>query len=81
MVPKDIFPNLTADNHRDTSLPDPGYNCVPWSAGDTLHWWQPGEFWPIHTDPNDYSLGVLERAFYSIGYRDCGMNTSLEPGF
>jgi hypothetical protein len=81
MIPRDLFPRLTADNHRMTSPSSPDYNCVAWTAGDTEHWWQPGVFWPVPTDPDDHGLGALEKAFLSLGYEACGLDARLEPGF
>jgi hypothetical protein len=81
MMPPELFPRLTAINHRPTSPPSAEYNCVAWAAGDTAHWWQPGVYWPTETAPDDYGIGVLELAFRSLGYEDCGADESLEPGF
>ncbi|MCI0461253.1 MAG: hypothetical protein L0Z62_30260 [Gemmataceae bacterium] len=81
MILSSQFPRLTATNHRITSAADPRYNCIAWSAGDTGRWWQPGVFWPVATPPDDFGLGALERAFQSLGYQDCGMDSLLEPGF
>jgi hypothetical protein len=76
------FPLLTPENHRDTSPEDRRYNCIAWAAEDTSHWWQPGVFWrPMEWPVNDYGLGALEQAFLLLGYKDCGMDESLEPGF
>jgi hypothetical protein len=38
-------------------------------------------FWPIQAHPDDYGISVLEEMFKSLGYKDCGMDASLEPGF
>jgi hypothetical protein len=82
MNPHPDFPRLTASNHRDTSPFDHRYNCVAWAAEDTEHWWQPGSYWNVPDWPaNDYGVGALERAFAALGYQDCGMDGSLEPGF
>jgi hypothetical protein len=81
MIASDDFPRLTPLNHRLTSPPDPEYNCIAWSAGDTAHWWQPGVYWPLPTHPDDYGVGVLEQLFLSLGYADCGIDISLEVGF
>lgn len=82
MDPHPDFPRLTATNHRDTSPQDRRYNCVAWAAEDTAHWWQPGVYWlPPDWPVNDYGLGALERAFLALGYEDCEMNWSLEPGY
>jgi hypothetical protein len=74
------FPRLDARNHRVTSPATDAYNCVAWAAGDTEHWWQPGEFWPVADWPiDDYGLGALEQAFLHLGFVDCGMDAKLEP--
>lgn len=62
------FPRLTPDNHRVTSPATAAYNCIAWTAGDTRRWWEPGVYWPVATDPNDYGLGVLASALRSLGY-------------
>ncbi len=80
MLPSDEFPRLTEDNHRPTSPPDVGYNCIAWSAGDTERWWQPGEYWPVETSPDDHGIGTLQRAFEALGYEECP-DGDLESGF
>lgn len=75
------FPRLTQSNHHLTSPPDVDYNCIAWAGGDTEHWWQPGRYWPADTPPDDFGIGVLEAAFRELGYEDCGIDDSLEPGF
>lgn len=57
-----------------------GYNCIAWSAGDTEPWWQPGNYWPVETLPDDHGIGALERAFKALGYEECP-DGSLEPDF
>jgi len=74
------FPRLQAANHRVTSPATIEYNFIAWSAGDTAHWWQPGVFWPILAEPDDYGIGALEQAFKALGYETCA-DGSLEPGF
>jgi hypothetical protein len=81
MIASDDFPRLTRENHRITSPADPEYNCIAWSVGDTTRWYQPGRFWPIPASADDAGLGVLEQMFLAMGYRDCGCDDSLEPGF
>jgi hypothetical protein len=81
MIPSADFPRLTPHNHRVTSPASPDYNCVAWAAGDTGRWWQPGVFWPVPTRPDDYGLAALEQACVSLGYKGCGLDGSLEPGF
>jgi hypothetical protein len=81
MIPSEAFPRLTPHNHHPTSPAGSDYNCIAWSAGDVEHWWQPGVYWPLPASPQDYGIGVLEQLFKSLGYEDCGMHSSLEPGF
>jgi hypothetical protein len=80
MISHPDFPGLTADNHRVTSPATSDYNCIAWSAHDTGRWWQPGVHWPVEVPPDDYGLGVLERAFLELRYEPCD-DGSLEPGF
>ncbi len=80
MIPDPNFPRLTPENHRRTSPPTPDYNCIAWSAGDAEHWWQPGVYWPAEVPLGDYGVGVLIRAFQSLGYEACE-DGRLEPGF
>ena len=80
MISSHGFPTLTDENHRITSPPSLDYNCVAWSAADTEHWWQPGVFWPIEAQSDDYSITSLIRAFESLGYSLC-QDHRLEPGF
>ncbi len=81
MIPEDAFPRLTPANHRVTSPAAQDHNCVAWAAGDTEHWWQPGGFWPVELPQSEFGIGALEQAFLALGYVDCGVITSLEPGF
>src|SRR4051812_8585354 len=81
MIDYAVFPFLTPINHQITSPEAPSYNCVAWAAGNTDFWWQPGTYWPIPVQPGDYGPGVLEQLFLSLGYKDCGNNAALEPGF
>lgn len=81
MIQYSDFPRLTPLNHQVTSPETTTYNCVAWAAGDSTHWWQPGEYWlPVDWPENDFGLGVLEQAFLALGYVDCGMDASLERG-
>src|SRR5262245_33296141 len=75
------FPRLTRENHRQTSPESKKYNCIAWSAEDIEHWWQPGKYWPIEAQSDDFSIGVLAQLFKTLGYIDCAMDFSLEPGF
>ncbi len=80
MISRDHFPRLTDQNHRITSPATPEYNCIAWSVGDVEHWWQPGVHWPIVTIHDDYGIGVLEQAFLTLGFEDCG-DSALESGY
>ena len=75
------FPNLDADNHRDTSLPDGLYNCIAWAAGIDNDWWDPARkhFWPANV-PRDYKVTSLILAYESVGFVLCG-DDSQEEGF
>ncbi len=82
MIQYSDFPRLTPDNHRVTSPETIDYNCAAWAAGDTQHWWQPGEYWlPADWPEDDYGLGALEQAFLALGYVSCEMDATLEVGF
>jgi hypothetical protein len=76
------FPRLTPANHLITSPATATYNCVAWAAGDTEHWWQPGNYWlPADWPEDDFGLGALEQVFRALGYENCDMNATLELGF
>lgn len=77
---KDLFPNLTDQNHNLTSPRTVEYNCVAWAAGDSSRWWQPGIYWPIPSTKDGYGIGELVQAFESLGYESCD-DGSLESGF
>lgn len=82
MTPSRHFPHLRPDNHRETSPATVRYNCVAWAAEDTEHWWQPGVYWrPADWPEREYGLGALEHAFRLMGYVDCSMDATFEPGF
>lgn len=81
MISSQAFPYLTTQNHRITSPACIDYNCIAWSAGDAVHWWQPGVYCPIPAQRQEYGIEVLKQLFASLGYEDCGLDTALEPGF
>src|SRR5579875_371017 len=72
MISSQAFPRLTPQNHRTTSPATIDYNCIAWSAGDVEHWWQPGVYWPISAQPQEYGIDVLKQLFAFLGYIDCG---------
>lgn len=80
MIPANLFPRLTAQNHRVTSPPPTDYNCIAWAAGDTEHWWQPGLHWPRPTHPFDDTIAELQKVFETLAYQPCP-NPDAEPGF
>lgn len=84
MIPYDDFPLLVPGNHRITSPVDELYNCIAWAAGESSRWWQPGSpyYWPVADWPkDDPGMEGLVRAFATLSYVDCGMNSSLEVGW
>lgn len=81
MISSQAFPRLTPQNHRTTSPATIDYNCIAWSAGDVEHWWQPGSYWPISAQPQEFGIDVLKQLFAFLGYMDCGLDVELEPGF
>jgi hypothetical protein len=81
------FPNLK--EHTVTSDETTTYNCVAFAAGDTAHWWEylknppPGFYWPPEAvrDDDNGDIEALKRCFAAIGYGECGLDGSLEPGY
>jgi hypothetical protein len=64
-----LLPRLTADNYRETSPSDWGYNCIAWAAGVTDAWWwpTPGRYWPPDV-LREESLAAFVAAFATLGY-------------
>lgn len=77
---KDLFPNLTDDNHEVTSPRTIKYNCIAWAAKNSTRWWQPGAYWPIDSTRDDYGIGELVLAFQCLGFIECE-DASLESGY
>lgn len=70
---KTLFPSLSAANHRVTSARDPFYNCVAWSMGDSLRWWQPhaAYYWPNElclTEDEEPKVEHVVKAFTDQGF-------------
>lgn len=80
MISRKDFPRLTDLKHRITSPATPDYNCIAWSLADMDRWWQPGVYWPVQADPDDYGLGTLVEAFRSRGFEECE-GEGLEAGY
>ncbi|MHB1426826.1 MAG: DUF7689 domain-containing protein [Gemmataceae bacterium] len=78
-----LFPRLRGTAYRITSPASEVYNCIAWAAGDTGHWWWPGDpartYWPIGT-PRLETLEAFRDAFATLGYVVCAQ-ADLEPGF
>jgi hypothetical protein len=81
-----LFPGLRTTSYRVTSPPSRDYNCIAWSAGDTLNWWWPvgdpfdePRFWPASV-ARELTLAAFLAAFASLGYEPCD-DTTLESGF
>lgn len=85
MNPHPDLPNLSPQNHRETSPRRYSYNCVAWAAGDDEHWWtpggEPGDYWPVACARNDFGYQALTEAFRSLGYEECDSGDGLEPGY
>jgi len=77
-----LFPRLQERGFEITSPQDPGYNCVAWAAGDTSHWWWPGEspfsYWPANVNRVE-SLESFIDAFATIGYEPAD-SSNLDDG-
>ena len=80
------FPNLTWENHDETSEEDYSYTCIAWAAGrgpDEGEWWEPSGF-PWHTWPPsagyEYTTSCYMNAFRTLGYEPCD-NGQLEAGW
>jgi hypothetical protein len=80
MILTNLFPRLTSTNYRVTSPATSDYNCVAWAAGDTLHWWQPGVYWPISLTQVEFNIAALLNAFKYLGFELCS-GGELEAGF
>lgn len=78
-----LFPRLRGTDYRITSPASDVYNCIAWAAGDTEHWWWPGEpartYWPPGV-PHQEALEAFRDAFASLGFVVCEQ-ADLEPGF
>lgn len=85
-------PNLAASDHSWSSPETKQYNCIAYAVGDSQRWWQPLRldqrrlvppyyYWPKGAVPGDYSLANYIRAYRTLGYTTCAMNSDLEEGF
>jgi hypothetical protein len=82
---QDVFdrcPRLEAAEHRVTSRPTDGYNCVSWVQRDFVHRWDPDYHWPGDL-PCPEGLPDLDsylQLFKRWGFELCE-HGSLEPGY
>jgi hypothetical protein len=70
-----LFPGLIGSVYQVTSPRDRDYNCIAWAAGDSHHWWWPGqdvdkEYWPPGV-PRERTRDAFVAAFASVGYVVC----------
>jgi len=75
----DDLPNLTPDNHKETSPATPVYNCIGWAAGETKYWWPDGGYWPKGA-PREETLEAFVQAFEVCGFELCE-DSLPEEGF
>lgn len=76
------FPALRRSQHRITSEPSDGYNCVGWVARAFDKWYEPGINWPpgVPEPENEDDLGCYIALFESWGYEICE-GPEHEPGY
>jgi hypothetical protein len=81
---RQVFPQLTDDNHVETSPHDATYNCIGHAAGTRL-WWEPGPtlggalYWPPNV-PQEKTIASYVEAYATKGYVECS-DGDFEPGF
>jgi len=76
------FPGIELTGYERHSRPTRLYNCIAYAAGDLFAWWEPGAYWPLYLDADSgYGLVDLINAYISVGFENCGMNSSPEEGF
>lgn len=78
-----LFPRLRGAAYRITSPASDVYNCIAWAAGDTEHWWWPGDpaltYWPLGASRLE-TLAAFRDAFATLDYVVCEQ-ADLEAGF
>lgn len=77
-----LFPNLTSEGYRRTSLPTFDYNCLAWAAGDDTRRWDTDNlcsFWPKGTR-RAWNCQNLVKIFEAQGYQRCA-DGNHEIGF
>lgn len=79
------FTNMNREGFAKTSEETPEYNCIAWAAGVSDEWWSDHELsgeqykWP-GTRMRGHIKGLL-KLFEGLGYMECGMDKSIEPGY
>lgn len=80
-LPPGEFPQLTAQNHTDTSHASQRYNCIAWAAGDDTRWWWPDAanigYWPPSVERQE-TIAAFMQAYAVQGYRPCA-DGSFDP--
>lgn len=76
----DAFPNLTPNNHIDTSPRDECYNCIAFALDDTNHWWWPLTYWPSDI-PSEPTIQTFIQLFERYGGYEVCENGSLEDDY
>ena len=78
------FPKLRHTAWDLRSKADSQYNCVAYTLGDTINWWEPNPmgrcYWPPGLPRGDYSLQAYQTMFESLGYEVC-FRGDLESGY
>ena len=77
--PPDLFPDLTATNHTDTSPADRFYNCHAWALGFTDRWFDQNQWWPNNTTRGN-TIRDYRAAYESEGFR-ISRSWDVEDGF
>lgn len=78
------FPGLHGKAWQCTSGATSSYNCLAWAAGDTAHWWWPGDsaedyYWPAGIERAE-TLATFVAAYALLGYAPCS-SMEPEPGY
>jgi hypothetical protein len=84
---KDIdFPNLRAEDWKQTSEIDPVYNCIAYAAGRTDVFWWPDSFapplddyWPANVSREE-TIEAFVELYGTFHYEPCS-DDSLESGY
>jgi hypothetical protein len=82
-VNEGLFPDLVRTGYQVTSPPDPFYNCIAWSTGETSRWWWPDpdgfDYWPPGV-ARQRTMQAFTDALATVGFTPCA-DGHLEPGW